>query len=56
MRIFGGERVQNLMKHPGLEEDVPIENKMITSTIEGAQKSWKPATSASGKTCCSLTT
>ena len=38
MRIFGGERVQNLMNTLGLEEDVPIENKMITSTIEGAQK------------------
>ena len=38
MRIFGGERVQNLMDTLGLEEDVPIENKLITSTIESAQK------------------
>ena len=38
MRIFGGERVQNLMDSLGLEEDVPIENKLITNTIESAQK------------------
>ncbi len=38
MRLFGGERVQNLMDSLGLEEDVPIENKLITGTIESAQK------------------
>src|SRR5699024_2222239 len=38
MRIFGGERVQNLMTTLGLEDDMPIENKIITSTIESAQK------------------
>ena len=38
MRIFGGERVQNLMDSLGLDEDVPIENKLITNTIESAQK------------------
>ena len=38
MRLFGGERVQNLMNTMGVEEDMPIENKMITSTIESAQK------------------
>ena len=38
MRIFGGERVQNLMDSMGLEEDMPIENKLITNTIKSAQK------------------
>ena len=38
MRLFGGERVQSLMDSMGLEDDLPIENKLITSTIEGAQK------------------
>ncbi len=38
MRIFGGERVQNLMNDLGLEEDMPIEMKMISNTIESAQK------------------
>ena len=38
MRIFGGERVQGLMDTLGLDEDMPIENKLITNTIESAQK------------------
>ena len=38
MRIFGGERVQKLMTTMGLDEDTPIETKLITSTIESAQK------------------
>ena len=38
MRIFGGDRVQSLMDTLGLEEDMPIENKLITNTIESAQK------------------
>jgi preprotein translocase subunit SecA len=39
MRIFGGERMQNLMLRLGMEEDVPIESKLITSRIAAAQKS-----------------
>ena len=38
MRLFGGDRVQRLMDSLGVEEDLPIENKMITSVIESAQK------------------
>jgi len=38
LRIFGGERMQNLMLRLGMEEDVPIESKMITSRIAAAQK------------------
>ena len=38
MRLFGGDRVQNLMDTLGVDEDTPIENRMITSTIESAQK------------------
>ena len=38
MRIFGGDRVQSLMDSLGLDEYVPIENKLITNTIESAQK------------------
>lgn len=38
MRLFGGERVQNLMNTLGLDEDTPIENKMISGSIESAQK------------------
>ena len=38
MRIFGGERMQRLMLRLGMEEDVPIESKLITRRIEAAQK------------------
>ena len=38
MRLFGGERVQTLMDNLGLDDETPIENRMITSIIESAQK------------------
>ena len=38
LRIFGGERVQNLMLRLGMEEDVPIESGLISKRIEAAQK------------------
>ena len=38
MRLFGGERVSTIMDSLGVEEDMPIENKMISGTIENAQK------------------
>ncbi len=38
LRIFGGERIQNLMLRLGMEEDVPIESGLITKRIAAAQK------------------
>src|ERR1700733_2489309 len=38
MRIFGGQRMQNLMLRLGMEEDVPIESKMISKRIQAAQE------------------
>ncbi|MEP6714066.1 MAG: preprotein translocase subunit SecA [Terriglobia bacterium] len=38
LRIFGGERMQNLMLRLGMEEDVPIESKLITRRIKAAQE------------------
>lgn len=38
-RVFGGERMQAVMQFFKLEEDVPIEAKIITRQIERAQKS-----------------
>ena len=38
LRIFGGDRMQNLMLRLGMEEDVPIESKLITKRIAAAQK------------------
>ena len=38
MRLFGGERIQNMMEKFDLDEDTPIENKMLTKAIENAQR------------------
>ena len=38
MRLFGGERVQSLMDSMGVEEDMPIENKILSGTIESSQR------------------
>ncbi|MDQ2840146.1 MAG: preprotein translocase subunit SecA [Acidobacteriota bacterium] len=38
LRIFGGERMQNLMLRLGMEEDVPIESKLISRRIAAAQE------------------
>src|SRR5436853_1262385 len=38
LRIFGGERMQNLMLRLGMEEAVPIESKLITKRIRKAQE------------------
>ena len=38
MRLFGSERMQNMMETLGLPDDMPIENKMISNAIESAQK------------------
>jgi preprotein translocase subunit SecA len=39
MRIFGGEKVKQLMFRLGMTEGVPIESRLISSRIENAQKS-----------------
>ena len=38
MRIFGSERVKSMVNALGLEEDEPIEAKMLSNAIENAQK------------------
>ncbi|MBX2812664.1 MAG: preprotein translocase subunit SecA [Myxococcales bacterium] len=38
MRIFIGEKMASLMEWVGMEEGVPIEAKMVTRSIESAQK------------------
>ena len=38
MRLFGGDRVMNVMNTLKVPEDMPIENKMLSSTIEKAQE------------------
>ena len=38
LRLFGSERIQNMMEGLGIDEDTPIEQKMLTNAIESAQK------------------
>ena len=38
MRIFGSDNIKSMMDKLGMEEDEPIENKMVTRSIESAQK------------------
>ncbi len=38
MRIFGGERIAGLMERLKVDDETPIENRLISRSLEGAQK------------------
>ena len=38
MRLFGSERIQNMMDTLGIDEDEPIDQKILSGAIENAQK------------------
>ena len=38
MRLFGSERIMNLMDTMGIDEDTPIDQKILSNAIENAQK------------------
>lgn len=38
MRLFGSANIEGLMDRLGMDDEVPIENKMVSRTIENAQK------------------
>ena len=38
LRLFGGEKLQSLMHFLKIDDDTPIENKMVSKAIENAQK------------------
>ena len=38
MRLFGAERVKNMMDSLGIDEDTPIDQKILSGAIENAQK------------------
>ena len=37
MRRFGGERIKNVMNLVGMDDDTPIENRIVTKSLIGAQ-------------------
>ena len=38
MRLFGGDRINSLMETLGVDENMPIENRILSNSIEGAQR------------------
>jgi preprotein translocase subunit SecA len=38
MRIFGGDRIKSVMNRLNVDDDTPIENRVISRSLEGAQK------------------
>jgi preprotein translocase subunit SecA len=38
MRIFGGDKIRNVMARLNVDDDTPIENRIISRSLEGAQK------------------
>ncbi|MDD2414125.1 MAG: preprotein translocase subunit SecA [Eubacteriaceae bacterium] len=38
MRVFGSERMQSMVEGLGMDDETPIENKMLTKGIESAQR------------------
>lgn len=38
MRLFGSDNISGIMDKLGMEEDEPIEHKLVTKSIESAQK------------------
>ncbi len=38
MRLFGGDKLVGMMDRLGMEDDMPIEARMVTKSIEGAQR------------------
>jgi len=38
LRLFGSERIQGLMERLGVDDDMPLDQKMLSGAIENAQK------------------
>ena len=38
MRVFGSDRLKNMMTRLGVPDDMPIENRFVSKSLEGAQK------------------
>jgi preprotein translocase subunit SecA len=38
MRIFGGDKIANIMERLSVDDETPIENRLISRSLEGAQK------------------
>ena len=50
MRLFSTDRVMGMMDTLGLEEDMPIDAKILSGAVENARKMWNPAISGQERT------
>lgn len=41
LRIFGSDKIKNIMDKLGLDDGEHIESKLVTRSVENAQKKWK---------------
>ena len=55
MRLFGSDRIKSIVSTLGMEEDQPIEHRLLSADRAGA-KEWRATTSISGSTYCSMMT
>ena len=55
MRLFGSERIQNMMDTLGIADDEPIDQKILSGAIEMPRRRLNPATSAFVSTSSSMT-
>ena len=51
LRIFGAEKISAIMDRIGIEENQPIENRLVSKAIENAKSAWKARISISGSIC-----
>lgn len=56
MRLFGSDRLTGVVEALGLEDDQPIEHRMLTNAIEMPREGSRAGTSISGSVCSSMTT
>ena len=56
MRLFGSERIQNMMDTLGIDENEPIDQKILSGAIENARKRSSPATLRRASTFWNTTT
>ena len=56
MRLFGSERIMNMMETLGIDEDTPIDAKILSGAIENAQKTVEGRNFQSRKNVLNTTT
>ena len=56
LRLFGGERITNLMERFNLDEDTPIENKTLSRRLKTRRRASSPATSSTARAHSNTTT